>query len=303
MRSAQAGVFAVAVPRAEGVVLVALLAFEASRHLGGVEAEAVRLHERGVEEALRDHHVGHRRHHRGVRSGPDGDPLVGQGHRARRHPRVDAHDASAPVARGPEEVLRVRAVAHLAGVPSPHEDVLRVHPVLALIAGDVRAVDGLGRSRHRRPRVVVVVPQRAAEEVHQALGRLAAVRLAVAAGAVRHEERRVAVLRLHAGQLGRHAIERFGPRDPCEPPLATPAHALERVQQTVRMVLALTIGAASGAGAKQRGLEGVGRTVVGLDADDHAIANVEFEETAATAIVGGAAGANDAQAWRGGLAG
>ena len=98
-------------------------------------------------------------------------------------------------------------------------------------------------------------------------------------------------------------VERLVPRDPLEPPLAAPAHALERVQQTVRVVLALAIGAAAGAGAQLRGLEGVGRTVVGLDADDDAVANVELEQTAAAAIVGGAAGANDAQAWRGGLAG
>ena len=41
------------------------------RHLGGVEADAVRPHELRVVQALRDHHVGHRRHHRGVGARPD----------------------------------------------------------------------------------------------------------------------------------------------------------------------------------------------------------------------------------------
>ena len=96
----------------------------------------------GIVKILGQHHVRHGAHHGGIRARADGDPLVGQGGGAERMARVDANHMRASFARQLDKVIAVGAVAHFGRIPAPHQDVFRIQPVLALVAGDKRAVDG-----------------------------------------------------------------------------------------------------------------------------------------------------------------
>ena len=136
--------------------------------------------------------------------------------------RVDADHAGAVLAGEFDEVVGVGAVAHLGRVPAPHQDVAAVEPVLALVAGDERAVDG-GRGRvDGGPRVGVVDAQAAAVQVHQAAGGVRAVELVVGAGAVGDEQGPVAVFCFDALELGSDGIQGFipGNRSNCPSPRA-----------------------------------------------------------------------------------
>ena len=168
----------------------------AGGHAGSVPAQAIFADKGGVEQAFCQHDVGHGGHHGGVGAGADGNPLVGQGCGGERVARVDAHHAGAVLAGEFDEVVGVGAVAHFGRVPAPHQDVAAVEPVLALVAGDQRAVDG-GRGRiNGGPRVGVGYAEAAAVQVHQAAGGVRAVELVVGAGAVGHEQGFVTVGRL-----------------------------------------------------------------------------------------------------------
>ena len=59
------------------------------------------------------------------------------------------------------------------------------------------------------------------------------------------------------------------------------------------MVLAAEVGASPGAGAELGARDGILGAVVGLEADDPTVPHVGAQEAAASAVVGGAAGAND----------
>ena len=162
--------FGNAIARAQQVIGVAFGVFQAGGHLGGIPTETMRADKVGIVEFFGQHDVGHGAHHGGVGAGADGNPLVGQGSRGERVTRVDADHSGAVLAGELDEVVGVGAIAHFGRVPAPHQDVAAVEPVLPLIAGDQRAVDG-GRGRvDGRPGVGVVDAETAAVQVHQAAG-------------------------------------------------------------------------------------------------------------------------------------
>ena len=273
------------VPRSQKVILVCLRPFRAGRHLRPVEAEAMGADEGGVVKALGDEDVGQGGHHGRVRAGAYGNPFVGQRDGAHGHARIDADDAGALLPGLAQEKLRVRAVAHLARVPAPHQDDLGVDPVLALVAGDARPVNGAGGGVHASPGVVVVGAERAAEEIQEPLGGLAAVGLIVRAGAVGDEEGRVAVRLFDPRQLAGHEVQGFVPGNAGESSLAPGARALQGIAQTVGVMLAAAVSAAARAGPELGRFDGIGRPVVAFDADDDAIPDVDLEQAAAAAVV------------------
>jgi hypothetical protein len=170
--------------------------------------------------------------------------------------------------------------------------VFGIHPVLALVAGDVRSVHvgrGIG---DRGPGVAVVEVERTSVEVHETLGSLAAVDLVVAPRAVRDIEGLVAVRSFDARHFRRDFIERLVPGDADELTLAAPAGALHGIKEAVGMVLAAPIEAAADARAELGVLDPVGRAVVSLDADDLAVLDVDLEQATAAAVMRRAAGAD-----------
>ncbi len=209
MASAHCGVLGRAVASAEDVIGVTLRTVNG--HLSGVEADAMRANEFGIVEVLGEHHVGHGAHHGGVGAGANGDPLVGERGGAERVARVDANDARAGLTGQLEEVIAVGAVAHLGGVPTPHQDVFGIEPVLPLIAGDEGAVHGGRGEIDGAPRIGVVDAQAAAEEIQQATGDMRAIELVVGAGAIGNEQRGVAVTVLDALHFAGKGVERLVP--------------------------------------------------------------------------------------------
>ena len=263
-----------------------------------VEADAVRANKLGVVEMLGEHHISHGAHHGGVGAGTDGDPLVGEGGGAERVARVDADDARAGLTGQLEEVIAVGAVAHLGGIPTPHQDVFGIEPVLPLIAGDERAIDGGRGEIDGAPRIGVVDAQAAAEEIHQAAGDVRAIELVVGAGAIGNEQRGVAVPVLDALHFAGKAVERLVPGDGRELALAAFADALERSRETVGVVLAAEIGTAAHAGAQLRRGEGIG-AVICVEADDATGLDVGDQHATPAAVVGGAADADPGYRRRG----
>ncbi len=203
----------------------------------------------GVVQIFGQHHVRHRAHHRGVGARADGNPLVGEGGGRERVTRVNANHARAVFPRKFDEVIGVGAVAHLGGVPAPHDDVAAVEPVLPLVARDERAVDGGRGDVGRAPRIGVVNAETAAKEIHQTAGDVRPVELVITPRAVRDEKRVVAVLGLDSNHLAGDFAQSLVPRNADELPLAALPHPFQRIQQPIGMILSAQIGTSAGAGA------------------------------------------------------
>ena len=98
--------------------------------------------------------------------------------------RVNADHVRPGLARTFNKIITVGAIPHLGRVPTPHQDVSRVQPILALVAGDERAIDGGRGQVGGGPGVGVVDSQAAAVQVHQAAGHMRAVELVITARAI-----------------------------------------------------------------------------------------------------------------------
>ena len=278
----------------EDVVLVAFVGLASRGHPGRVEPDAVRPDEVPVDEAFGDHDVGHGRHHGRVRPGADGHPLVGERHGAHRHARVDADRAGAALPGQPDEIFAVRPVAHLGRIPAPHQEVFGVEPILPLVPGDRRPVDGRRRGRNAGPGIAVVEAERAPDAIEEPLGGLAPGQLAVAARPVGHEEGGIAVSLSDPEDLPGDAVGGLVPRDPLETPRPSGADAFHGIFQPVGVILTVPVGPAPDTGPELGIGDRVGRTVVAFDAGDDTVPDKDPEHAAAAAVVRRTAGPDHA---------
>ncbi len=273
-----------AIPLSQQILLVGLFLLQAGRHLRRVEPLAVRTHEFGIIQAFRDHYVGHGAHHGRVGPRPDRDPFVRQADRAHAQARVDAHHPGSILARFLDKEIAVGAIPHLGRVPTPHQDIAGVQPILALVAGLQRAINSRGRQVGRPPGIAVINPQAAAEQVQQAAGGLRTIELVITTGTIGDEQGTVAILLAHAQQLLGQQIQGLIPGNALETAFAAPADPLERMLQPVRMVLAPQVGPAARTGAQLGRREQI-RPVIGIQPGDPPILNVGLQQAAAAAIV------------------
>lgn len=252
-----------------------------------------------VVQALAHDHPGHGDEGGGVGRGLDEDVLVGQRLAGAGPPGIDADDAHA-LPLGLLQVLeRAGAEGAVGRAPAPHDDQLRVDVVGGLAAGALVVGLGaeghahgedLGLGRHVGPELGA-----AAEPVEEALGEArGAVQRRGAAGAAEVDEGGVAVLVADAPHLVGDMAERLVPGDALELPILVPsaarAGAAHRVLQAVRVIDALDLADAAGAGMQRRQVGPPARGI-GRDPDDAVVDHMGVDHAAAAAIV--AAGAGD----------
>jgi len=207
---------------------------------------------------------------------------------------IDADDSRAALLRVLEILQRAGAEGAVAGAPAPHEDqpgvgvIGRLAPRCLVVGlGAVRHVNGkdLGLGGQIGPEIGA-----AAEHVQEALRGDAAMQHRRAAGARGVEDRSVAVLGADAKHLARDVVECLVPGDALEAAGASRADTAQRMLQAIRVIRALDLADAAGAGGKWR-MGWVPATLVGGDMDDAAVDDVRVDDATATAIV--AAGAGD----------
>jgi len=127
--------------------------------------------------------------------------------------------------------------------------------------------------------------------MEKASGCLTAIDLIVTACAIRHKKGRVAIFFLDPAEFRSHQVESLVPGNSFKFAFTPPPGAFQWIAQAVGMILTAAVSPAARAGAKLRSFNRV-RPVITINSGNHSILKINLQETTATAVMRGTAGAN-----------